>query len=117
VSIVIEKESKYTSGNYLKKYDSDKSGGTKVGENLGGPCKYNKYYIVFFAILSINFDSLYSSLLIVFSSPEKNIVPSPGNKNTSKRHSVMIPQTTTTMQSFLDYLPSKKDEMNKICKL
>jgi len=117
VSIVIEKESKYTSGSYLKKYDSDKSGGTKIGENFGGPCKYNKYHMVFFAILSINFDSLYSSLLIVISGPEKNIVPSPGNKNTSKRHSEMSPQTPTTMQSFLDYIPSKKDELNKICKL
>ena len=84
MSIVIEKESKYTSGNYLKKYDSDKLGGTKVGENFGGPCKYDKYHMVFFAILSINFDSLYSSLLIVFSSPEKYTVPSPGHKTQAK---------------------------------
>jgi len=73
--------------------------------------------MVFFAILSINFDSLYSSLLIVFSSPEKYTVPSPGHKNSSKGHSEMSKQTTTSMQSFLDYLPSRTNELKKICKL
>ena len=132
--IVIEKETKYTSGNYFKKYDSDKSGGKRVGENVElscsagrtskevnqnqtNSCKFNKYHMVFFAILSINFDSLYSSLLIVFSSPEKYTVPSPGHKNSSKGHSEMSKQTTTSMQSFLDYLPSRTNELKKICKL
>ena len=133
--IVIKKETKYTSGNYFNKYDSNKSGGKKVGEDFGlscsagrtskevnqnhftNSCKYNRYHMVFLAILSINIDALYSSLLIVFSSPEKYTVPSPGHENTSKRHSEMSKQTTTSMQSFLDYLPSRTNELKKICKL
>ena len=132
--LLSKKETKYTSGNYFKKYDSEKSRGKKVGENVElscsagriskdvnqnqtNSCKYNKYHMVFFAILSINFDSLYSSLLIVFSSPEKFTVPSPGHKNSSKGHSEMSKQTTTSMQSFLDYLPSRTNELKKICKL
>ena len=74
--------------------------------------------MVFLAILSINIDALYSSLLIVFSKPEKYTVPSPGHKNTSKRHSEMSKQTTTSMQSFLDSkIPSRTNEFKRKCKL
>ena len=80
--IVIEKETKYTSENYFNDHDSNKSGGKKVEENFGlsistgrtskevnqnhltNSCKYNRYHMVFLAILSINIDALYSSLLI-----------------------------------------------------
>ena len=77
------KRKKYRSGNYFNEYDSNKSGGKKVGENFGlscsagrtskevnqnhltNSCKYNRYHMVFLAILSINIDALYPSLLIV----------------------------------------------------
>ena len=134
--IVIEKETKYTSGNYFKKYDSDKSGGKRVEKNvelscsagrtskevnenhLTNSCKYNRYHMLFLAILSINIDALYSSLLIVFSNPEKYTVPSPGHTNTSKIHSEMSKQTTPSMHSFLDSkIPSRTNGFRRKRKL